>query len=196
MCNEERSLRNNLREEFPPHALQHLRAFRPQLASARSVTPALATLAMGDKRAIAFAQTSNLNLALRTGHFQLSDFLTLQSPANRESWQAGLMIDDFALFAQVPAHDPERLAAEQRISALQDAYAHYGLPRHVGKSVSGELNAEVWGSDIDGLSGRVGPSLKKAILAMSIVVEVARLGAATAKLLEVVAEEALPLNAK
>ena len=192
ICNKERCLRNSLCLDFPSHALSHLRAFHSGLETAKSVTPALATLAMGDKRAVAFAQTSHLSLALRTGQFELSDFITLRSPVNRRSWQAGLMIDDFALFAQVPASVPagqsvEHHEALHRMSALREAYAQYGLPRHEGKSVSGDLRAEVWSSDIDGTKGLVTPSLKKAIPAMSIVVEVARLGAATVKLLEVIA---------
>ena len=190
VCSEERHRRNALKMTFPPEALQHLSAFHPGLWQHREIVPALATLAMGDRRAVAFAQTAHLSLALRTGKFALEDFLTLKAPVSRKSWQAGLMIDDFALFAKVPLQEAEggslaRKEAETRIGALRSAYEQFGLPRHAGKAVYGADQAEVWGAEVHGETGIVRPAMKRTVPAMHILVQVCELGCATVKLLEV-----------
>ena len=74
---------------FLPEALQHFSAFLPVLWQHREITPAFATLAMGDRRSVAFvAHTAHLSLARRTGSFELEDLVVLRAPVSRKSWLA------------------------------------------------------------------------------------------------------------
>ena len=93
--------------------------------------PCLNTLAMGDKRAVAFGQASHLSVALRSGAFSMGLHHSEEPDISTDA--AGLMIDDFVLLKQVliwdePGRGPsqpsaERLEGESRMASLHASYA-------------------------------------------------------------------------
>ena len=109
---------------------------------------------MGDTNAVAFGQVSHLSLILRTEAFALEDFMTLKLRPSRRKVRAGLMIDDF-LVLESRKRGEEAGEAKEKVEVVRRAYERYGLPRHAGKAVEGELEKESSGepSSMAGLGG-------------------------------------------
>ena len=97
--------------------------------------PSLNTLAMGDKHAVGFGQTSHLAVVLRHSRLQLRDFVTLRGrPLRGPGPVAGLLIDDLVLLDMVEKGKP--VESGPCASIIQDVRAGYsatGLPRHEGE---------------------------------------------------------------
>ena len=146
---EPRELRNFFEGKFVGSQFNGFKCYRLELADC-SVCPCLSTLAMGDKRAVAYGQAAHLSVALRGGACDLSEFITLKAGVPRSGDFCGLMIDDFVHCAQVPLSDDgsaapswQRTQAEGNMHALRQAYEDSGLPRHPDKAVWGLPDAEV-----------------------------------------------------
>ena len=180
----QRRLRNALAGEYRPGEVQHLAAFRESLKHCRRVVACLDTLAMGDTNAVAYGQVSHLSLLLRVKGLTLEDFASLRLRPSRKDWIAGLMIDDFLIVQRL-----KRGTEDERIRRLVDevrqAYKEYGLPRHEGKALEGEIRGEFWGADFNGEVGMIRPSLKKLVPLGSLTLQVVQLGFTTIGLLEV-----------
>ena len=188
---EQRQQRNFFDCPLPGSAFLGFDCYRPELAD-QVVCPCLATMAMGDKRAVAAGQAAHLSVALRSGSFELGEFVTLKAGVPRAGDFSGLMIDDFIHCAQVPVADdggpatssPQRKHAEAK---MDSAYAEAHLPRHEGKSVRGADNAEVWGAELLGEVGIARPNFKRVIPVAGLLSRLLAVGHSTVRLLEVVA---------
>ena len=170
---QQRRSRNSLKMRVSPEQVSHLRCYRSEFDNADYLTPALATMAMGDTNSVAFGQTSHISLL--TGEFCIDDFLTLLQRPSRRNWHAGVMIDDFILIEAVDdyvAGSPTE--GTSKVLAVRKAYEAAGLPRHAGKSISAELRAEFWGAQIDGEKGEARPSLKRLVPLAHIILQVLR----------------------
>ena len=133
----QRRERNILQGVYKPADLRHLNAYYPELDGAKEVVAALDTMAMGDTNAVAYGQVAHLALLLRTGHFSLTDFITLKNRPSRKKWHVGLMIDDFILL-EVCKEGRRSELVRRMVEDVREAYARYGLPRHEGKAVEAE----------------------------------------------------------
>ena len=127
--------------------------------------PCLNTLAMGDTHAVNYGQTAHLSVVLRQGVLRLQDFVTLKGrPPRSPALTAGLLIDDMILLDPVerrnPASPPRGLTVMKQI---REGYEASGLPRHCGKAVSGEWEAEFWGGLFDGKAGILRPNPKRVV---------------------------------
>ena len=185
---EQRCIRNALRTTVTPSEVRHLQCFTRELEDEAELIPALSTMAMGDTNSVAFGQAAHLSLLLRTGAFELEDFISLKLRPSRKSWHCGVMIDDFILFEALEKTEPlDEGAGRAKVQAVRDAYETAGLPRHPGKAVSCSTDAEFWGAQFDGEAGQARPNLKRLIPLAHVILKVVELKHATVGLLEVLA---------
>ena len=185
---QQRRSRNSLKMQVSPQQVSHLRCYREELENEEYLTPALATMAMGDTNSVAFGQTAHISLLLRTGEFNIEDFLTLLQRPSRRSWHAGVMIDDFILVEAVDDYVAgSSTEGFSKVLAVREAYEVAGLPRHEGKSISAELKAEFWGAQVDGEKGEARPSLKRLIPLAHIILQVVALRHCSVAMLEILA---------
>eukprot|EP00435_Cladocopium_sp_Y103_P030866 s2573_g7.t1 len=185
-----RVLRNALKMTVRPEQVADLKAYRPELAGEKELVPCLATLAMGDSRAVSFGQAAHLAVLLRSGGLRLQDFICLAARPPRQRWVAGLMIDDLVLLQAVPKSLPEiggTTVCEEIMRKVRDSYEAAGLPRHSGKAVYNESRGSFWGAQVDGEEGVVTPNLNRAIPLAFLLLEVVSIGHVTVGLLEVLA---------
>ncbi|CAE7908987.1 unnamed protein product, partial [Symbiodinium microadriaticum] len=150
--------------------------------------PCLNTLAMGDTHAVNYGQTAHLSVVLRQGVLRLKDFVTLKGrPPRSPALTAGLLIDDMILLDPVerrnPASPPRGLTVMKRI---REGYESSGLPRHCGKAVSGEWEAEFWGGLFDGKAGILRPNPKRVVPLGFFLVRLVRSGVCCGSILETV----------
>lgn len=189
---EQRTSRNALKMKVKPEEVRHLSCYEESMEAEKFLVPSLATLAMGDINAVAFGQTAHLAVVLRSGALRLRDFIGLRARPSRRAIVAGLMIDDFVLFEKVRVDELRqggegwRSPGAEVISKVREAYCEAGLPRHEGKAVEQQTEAECWGIEIDGISGIARPNLKRVIPMANIIVQVVQLGYISVALLEVI----------
>lgn len=187
---EQRACRNALAMEVTPEEVSHLRSFKPWMRRHRTLVPCLATMAMGDCRAVTSGQVSHLACLLRASPMlDLDSFITLRGRPGRGDLLAGLMIDDFVMIEKrLRGSDAScDSAAEKIIADVRKKYAEVNLPRHPDKAVEGETCASFWGVDFDGAAGEIHPARRRSVPLAFIIVEVLKIGYVTKSLLEVLA---------
>ena len=183
VVSEQRQKRNVLAGSYGAEEVQHLGAYHCGLQGAKKIVGALKTLAMGDTNAVAYGQVSHLSLLLRTGVFCLKDFMSLRMRPSRERIRAGLMIDDF-LVVESRKRGEGGEEVRKKVEEVRRAYEKFGLPRHAGKAVEGDTEAEFWGAQLYGKLGILRPSLKKLVPLVNVVLGMLKLGYTTVGLLE------------
>eukprot|EP00435_Cladocopium_sp_Y103_P071851 s87_g38.t1 len=181
--------RNGLQLHVRPEEVRHLSCFSEELWREEKLVPCLATMAMGDCRAVGFGQVSHLGVLWQETSLRLDDFICLRQRPPRQRWMAGLMIDDFLLVEAVQKTEDglQRAQAEEKISEVREAYERVGLPRHEGKAVAGASEGAFWGAQICGKSGLLRPNLKRAIPLAFLALRLLNIGSTTVSLLEVLA---------
>ena len=185
---DQRCVRNALRTTVEASEVRHLRCFTSELEGEAELIPALSTMAMGDTNSVAFGQAAHLSLLLRTGAFELEDFVSLRLRPSRKSWHCGVMIDDFVLAEALDKSEPlDSGLGRAKVQTVRDAYEAAGLPRHSGKAISCATEAEFWGATFDGELGQARPNLKRLIPLAHVILRVVELKHATVGLLEVLA---------
>ena len=147
--------------------------------------PALQTLAMGDVNAVEFGQQAHVKLALSAG-VCVSDLLTLRGRLPRSSPYIGIVIDDFIAIDVLPDPVSDETPSTAVADKMVSSYAEVGLQSHEGKRFRNEVHAKFWGASLDGANGTVRSQLEKVIPLAFITSQVARLGWATRKLLEII----------
>lgn len=140
-------------------------------------------MAMGDINAVEVGQESHIKLALKAG-VCLQDSITLRGRLPRKGPYVGVVIDDFVATEVVPRPFPADLASVALTDKMVDIYSS-GLVAHDGKRFRKESKAKFWGASLDGERGTVRGQLEKTIPLAMITSQVARLGWASRKLLEV-----------
>ena len=148
----------------------------------------LATMAMGDLNATIFAQEGHVALLREHGGLEPAELVTYRGTFPAGDVAEGVMIDDHAVVAQVPATRGWRKAAAARRATLlhesgRAAYRSIGVPDVDDKRREGQLTATIWGCEIQGRRGRAGaPRARRAALS-ALTVELCRVGATTVALL-------------
>ena len=182
----ERANRNSIKFELDLAEAQRFEAYSKVRPGAPRYIPALATMAMGDINAVEVGQESHVKLAFRAG-VCLSDLIMLRGRLPRRGPYVGIVIDDFIALECIPqSHDP-MTASASLANKMVDIYADVGLVAHEGKRFRNELKSKFWGACLDGERGTLRSQLEKTLPLAMITSQVARLGWANRKLLEVLA---------
>ena len=114
----------------------------------------------------------------------------MQKPMPRTSTIFGVVIDDFVAISKVTAalkeEDGFQSYGAEAASRMQDVYKDVGLIPHEKNAFRDETQATFWGVDVDGASGLVRGSLRRAIPLAGILFKMAELGVSTGDLMQVV----------
>lgn len=184
-----RACRNAIAFQMSRAEAEAFSAFACADQSATSFVPALQTMAMGDINAVEYGQQSHLRLALDFGVLRMEDLLTLRGRAPRQPVFAGLIIDDFIVFERVPRPLPEPcdLVSTKVADAMAAVYSKVGLKANDSKRFRAETRSQFWGVSLDGTEGLLRAQVEKALPIAMLTSQIASLGVASRKLLEVLA---------
>ncbi len=183
---DERSRRNILCGAVVPSDVKHLECYRSEFDNVQALYGALHTLAMGDTHAVGLAQTCHLSMSVQAGVSSIKNLLTLSGPTPRGPNYVGIVIDDFVSICSSPKLAPLPTKSSRLADHMQQVYEHVGLIPHKDKAFRDELKCTVWGTDIDGETGLIRGSLRRAIPLFGIVCRVAQIGHSTVELLQVI----------
>ena len=185
---EARAERNAIRFQISPQEARSFPSFAKVDQTLPYYVPALATLAMGDLNAVEIGQQSHVKIAMEVG-VELSDLVMLRARLPRANPIIGVVIDDFIAIESVPKPllDPAELQSSRIASKMVAAYASVGLQSNEKKRFRGELKAQFWGASLDGEAGTLRSQLEKSLPLAMVTSQVAKLGVANRKLLEVLA---------
>ena len=166
--------------------VSHLKCVPRELEKSGMLYGCLNTLAMGDCQAVELAQSCHLSMGLQHQVIKSDTFFTFREPLPRSSAFAGLIIDDFISFAVVdrdlvPGSSDGAKMAEQMLQVYKDVK----LIPNEDKSFRDKVQSSFWGVDLDGESGLLRGSLRRAIPLFSMLIEVAEIGQATGDLLQI-----------
>ena len=190
---EERCRRNILVGPLDPSELRHLRCYRSEFDEATAVWGALATLAMGDSHAVEVAQTCHVGLTLAAGATDGTNLLNLAGFHPRSKDLVGIIIDDFVSISVVD-RDAATLSPSCHLADLMDdKYSEVGLISHKEKGFRDSLQSSFWGIDLDGDSGTIRGSLKRAIPLFGLLLRVSKLGYASVGLLQILSGSVVAL---
>ena len=181
-----RSLRNAIKFRIPLSEARKLRAYAAAPPGLDHYVAGLQTMAMGDLNAVEIGQQSHVKLAISAG-VCLEDLLTLRGRLPRTGPYVGIVIDDFIVVECIPSDPPEPqdLLSSRIADRMVETYDAVGLLSHDKKRFRAERRAQFWGSSFDGVAGTLRMQLEKVIPIALITAQVARLGMANRKLLEV-----------
>lgn len=190
---EERCRRNILVGPLDPSELRHLRCYRSEFDEATALWGALATLAMGDSHAVEVAQTCHVGLALAAGATDGTNLLNLAGFHPRSKNLVGIIIDDFVSISVVD-RDAATLSPSCHLADLMDdKYSEVGLISHKEKGFRDSLQSSFWGVDLNGDTGTVRGSLKRAIPLFGLLLRVSKLGYASVGLLQILSGSVVAL---
>lgn len=185
---EQRLRRNSLLISVAPEQLRGFRCYDPAFEQeGRPVYLGLRTLAMGDSMAVELVQTAHLGILIQMELVDESTLLSMDLPAPRGNFFAGVVIDDLILFEVVAktAVDVKPGLGSSKLSAALHRYKELGLMPHEGKTFHDNVEAEFWGAHVEGHRGFVRANLKKVIPILFATLGVLKLGVCTISLLEV-----------
>lgn len=181
----QRSARNAMAWRLTYAEASKFKAFKAVSGKADCYIPSLATMAMGDVNAVEIGQQAHVRLALSLG-LQLSDLVTFRGKAPRQNWLVGIIIDDFVVLEKIPRGLKEKGIGASIAELMVAEYRRVGLPNDE-KRVTEETYPEFWGIAIDGEDGILRPQIQRVLPIANLTAQVARLGLACRKLLEVLA---------
>jgi len=167
---DKRAARNVFGRPLPAGKFAACSCYAPAVLGNRLVVPALATLAMGDRNAVDFAQRSHRELLLRAGALDPRCEVRYGAPLPRSKTLHGIMIDDRVALSVVSpgAVGMEVTArASHEWQAALDAYAASCGQPVPEKTQRRALAGRVWGAWLDGQRGTLGgPPERRAALAL------------------------------
>ena len=182
-----------------PSEVAHLKAYHTAVAEGRvragdRVACCFRGLGMGDHAAVDIAQESHVNLLRAYGAMREDETLKYRKPVPNPTsrFYEGVMIDDhlgLQLLARKrtrqetlaqPGRDQEVFAAARR------AYESNNLEAHAKKEVRRGLHVKVWGAEIEGWRGLVGPTRSRLFALSRLSGEMARAGPVDTPTLEAV----------
>ena len=175
----------------------HLKSTQSAIAAGRlkkgdDVCCCFQGLGMGDHSAVDIAQESHVNLLRTFGGLVPEETMSYKRPlpSPDSGYYDGVMIDDhlgvqllawqgsLAETLQQPGRD------EQAFRQAKRAYDTVGLIAHPGKQTRRSLHVNVWGAEVEGLQGLVGPSRKRLCKLAMLSAEASKTGAVDSKILE------------
>ena len=185
LVSSQRAARNSLAMELnPTEARSFGCAYSKAKQGCSSYVPALSTMAMGDLNAVEVGQQAHMNLCLQQGVLP-GDLLLLRGRHPRGKFAVGVVIDDWIAIEQVPrgfSDPPPSVALADR---MVNAYEEVGLRTNEAKRFRAQSKAKFWGASLDGDEGLVRAQLERTVPLAFVTAQVARLGFADRKLLEI-----------
>ena len=131
-------------------------------------------------------QQAHVRLALGLG-VKISDLITLRGKAPRQNWAIGIIIDDFVIVEKVRRGLEDKSIGAAVASLLVAEYRRVGLQPNDDKRITDDSYPQFWGIAIDGVEGILRPQIQRVLPIANLTAQVARLGVASRKLLEVLA---------
>ena len=164
-----RAARNVFGRPLPASKFAGFACWDPALGG-QLVVPALATLAMGDRNAVDFAQSAHCELLRRAGALDPACAVRYGTPLPRSRTLHGVMIDDRLTLSIVP-RGPDGKEVVARASrewdAAMAAYADSCGTPVPSKTQRRARTGRVWGAWLDGQRGTLGgPPERRAALAL------------------------------
>ena len=179
--------------------VKHLKACRQALEAGRiepsdELVACFKGLGMGDHAAVDIAQESHVNLLKAHGALCDSETLDYKKPIplSRSGFYEGIMIDDHLGIQILKRKSSIQATLKQpgRDETVFDhsdrAYSEVGLEAHPGKKVRRALDARVWGAQIEGCKGLVGPTRTRLVRLAKLSTVAALPGAMDEKVLEAI----------
>ena len=179
--------------------VRHLKACQDALKANRikhgdPVVCCFQGLGMGDHAAVDIAQESHVNVVRSFGGLDENETLNYKHPLplTRTGFYEGIMIDDHLGIQLLekrgtlkdilnqPGRDQEAFAA------AENAYKTVGLQAHPSKRKRRVLDVKVWGAELEGSRGIVGPSRSRLLRLAKLTSEVAKPGPIDEKIVEAV----------
>ena len=186
VVSESRSTRNAIKFKLTAAEAQQMQCYSKAPHGLPEYIPGLATMAMGDVNAVEVGQQSHVKLACSIG-ISPSDLLTLRGRLPRSCPLIGIVIDDFVVLEVVPRSlpDPHELESSRIADLMKEKYATVGLQANDSKRFRAATEAKFWGVSLRGVEGTLRAQLEKVLPIALITSQVAQLGAANRKLLEI-----------
>ena len=182
---------------FRSGEVAHLKAYQDAVAQGRvrpgeNVACCFKGLGMGDHAAVDIAQESHVNLLKSYGAMKDSEVLKYRNPVpnSASGFVEGVMIDDHLGIQMLDRLGTlkDTLAQPGRdqtvFAASLQAYEHNGLQAHPKKQLRRSLHAKVWGAEIEGDKGLVGPSRGRLLRLARLSSGMAQSGAVDQRILE------------
>ena len=185
---EERACRNAISLQLSLDEAKQFQCFKGLEEGHSFYVPALRTLAMGDINAVEIGQESHMVLALQAG-FEMEEFITMKGKFPRAGWGVGIIIDDFVVIEAVreaEGRDSQSKSAEMA-DMMVASYKSHGLEPHDKKRFRRERNPKFWGALVEGEAGLLRAQLERTLPITNITMQLAKLGAGSRKLLEILA---------
>jgi len=113
------------------------------------------TIVMGDKKAVAIAQTAHLQM-LKDGHCDVS-LLEYGIPVSSEDVVGGVIVDDFAVFAK------QKGVSVEELKKGIHGYQKHGIGPKADKLKFDVDHGVVWGTNFDGANNKVSASIDKIV---------------------------------
>ena len=151
-------------------------------------------LGMGDHAAVDIAQESHVNVLRTFGGMQDSETLSYRKPLplSTTGFYEGVMIDDHLGVQLLPRLSSRKRTLAQpgrdeaAFASAEEAYAKVGLEAHPKKRRRRVLHAQVWGAEIEGEKGLVGPNRGRLFQLAKFSAELAKPGGVDLKIVEAV----------
>ena len=183
-----RARRNALAVSLTVAEAQSLSCFSDEFLGCSRIYPCLAALAMGDNQAVELGQLAHIQLGFLARAFSPLELLVVHGRAPRSAVSAGIVIDDVVFSEKsMPKVETGELESVKRLNLLCEEYLQQELLAHPKKTFRGEAVGEFWGCYADGVSGRVKANPKRLVPLIELSLRTARLGLASAALLETLA---------
>ena len=183
---ESRARRNALHYKISLEEAKEFSAYTSAAQGRPYYIPALKTMAMGDLNAVEVGQEAHVKLAMQAG-VELKDLITLRGRLPRAPPFVGIVIDGFICVDCIPRPFNSPTEAAALADKMIGTYEAAGLEAHDGKRFRDELKAKFWGASLDRDAGTLRFQLEKILPLAMLTGQIARLGWANRKLLEVVA---------
>ncbi|CAE7292878.1 unnamed protein product [Symbiodinium microadriaticum] len=182
---------------FRSGEVAHLTAYQDALSKGRvrpgdMVACCFKGLGMGDHAAVDIAQESHVNLLRAYGAMRESEVLRYRDPVphSESGFLEGIMIDDHLGLQMLEKKKTMKETLEQPgrdqevFSAAETAYRNHGLQSHPKKKVRRGLHAKVWGAEIEGGKGLVGPARGRLLGLAKLSAEMAQAGPVDERVVE------------
>ena len=149
-------------------------------------------LGMGDHAAVDIAQESHVNLLKSYGAMIEGEVLRYRDPVpnSQSGFYEGIMIDDHLGVQLLERKGTLGATLKQPgrdqavFSAAETAYTDVGLEAHPKKRLRRSVHAKVWGTEIEGNKGLIGPTRGRLLSLARLSSEVSRPGAIDQQVLE------------
>ena len=107
---------------------------------------------------------------------------------SRSQWLYRIYLDNFDTLERVDYRLAELIKGtpSPEVLAMRQGYLQWGMPRHPKKTVEQELQAEVQGAIVDGVTGRVKPKPDKVLKYVELAIALLHEGRATQKQMQIV----------